>query len=219
MPLYTYSCDEHGEFAAWARMSDSDAPQPCPACTWRRRGRWRARPSAARRGCRRQPRPRRPPTWAVIAAVRAACTERAARHADQPPAPELMARERLSDQARPGSAVKYRLAIFDFDGTLADSYPWFTRVIDVVADEFGFGGSAPRNGRRCGPATRGTSWPRLGVPLWKVPRIARRMRQLKALEADRPAAVPGRRRAAAALAQRGVAARDRQLGCREPTSG
>ena len=32
MPLYTYTCDEHGEFAAWARMSDSETPQPCPAC-------------------------------------------------------------------------------------------------------------------------------------------------------------------------------------------
>ena len=30
--------------------------------------------------------------------------------------------------------VKYRLAIFDFDGTLADSYPWFARVIDVIRD-------------------------------------------------------------------------------------
>jgi putative FmdB family regulatory protein len=32
MPLYTYSCAEHGEFAAWGRMSESEAPQPCPAC-------------------------------------------------------------------------------------------------------------------------------------------------------------------------------------------
>ena len=32
MPLYTYNCDQHGEFSAWGRMSDSDAPQPCPAC-------------------------------------------------------------------------------------------------------------------------------------------------------------------------------------------
>jgi len=33
MPLYTYACDHHGEFSAWGRMSESDAPQPCPACT------------------------------------------------------------------------------------------------------------------------------------------------------------------------------------------
>ena len=32
MPLYTYTCDEHGEFAAWAPMRDSESPQPCPTC-------------------------------------------------------------------------------------------------------------------------------------------------------------------------------------------
>jgi putative FmdB family regulatory protein len=32
MPLYTYTCDRHGEFAAWGKMSESDAPQPCPSC-------------------------------------------------------------------------------------------------------------------------------------------------------------------------------------------
>jgi putative FmdB family regulatory protein len=33
MPLYTYACDRHGEFSAWGRMAQSDAPQPCPTCT------------------------------------------------------------------------------------------------------------------------------------------------------------------------------------------
>ncbi len=32
MPLYTYQCDQHGEFSAWGRMSESDAPQCCPTC-------------------------------------------------------------------------------------------------------------------------------------------------------------------------------------------
>ena len=32
MPLYTYACDQHGEFSAWGKMSESDQPQPCPAC-------------------------------------------------------------------------------------------------------------------------------------------------------------------------------------------
>ncbi len=33
MPLYTYACDDHGEFSAWGKMAESEAPQPCPACT------------------------------------------------------------------------------------------------------------------------------------------------------------------------------------------
>lgn len=32
MPLYTYTCSDHGEFSAWGQMSTSDAPQPCPSC-------------------------------------------------------------------------------------------------------------------------------------------------------------------------------------------
>ncbi len=33
MPLCTYACDDHGEFSAWGKMAESEAPQPCPACT------------------------------------------------------------------------------------------------------------------------------------------------------------------------------------------
>ncbi len=32
MPLYTYACSQHGEFAAWNPMEKSEAPQPCPTC-------------------------------------------------------------------------------------------------------------------------------------------------------------------------------------------
>lgn len=32
MPLYTYTCDDHGQFATWATMAESEAPQTCPTC-------------------------------------------------------------------------------------------------------------------------------------------------------------------------------------------
>ena len=32
MPLYTYTCSDHGEFSAWGRMATSEEPQPCPSC-------------------------------------------------------------------------------------------------------------------------------------------------------------------------------------------
>ena len=34
--------------------------------------------------------------------------------------------------------MKYRLAIFDFDGTLADSFPFFVQVINQLAEQHGF---------------------------------------------------------------------------------
>lgn len=32
--------------------------------------------------------------------------------------------------------MKYRLIIFDFDGTLADTFPWLMSILDQVADKF-----------------------------------------------------------------------------------
>jgi phosphoglycolate phosphatase-like HAD superfamily hydrolase len=33
---------------------------------------------------------------------------------------------------------KYKLAIFDLDGTLSDSLPWFLRVVNSIADKHRF---------------------------------------------------------------------------------
>lgn len=49
MPLYTYACRDHGEFSDWGRMSESDAPHPCPACSEPAR-RALARPAIGGRG-------------------------------------------------------------------------------------------------------------------------------------------------------------------------
>jgi phosphoglycolate phosphatase len=72
------------------------------------------------------------------------------------------------------------LAIFDLDGTLADSLPWFRRHVNDVADRFGFrrvGEDDIEPLRRMGPRE---ILEHLGVPRWKVPMIARHMRRLKA---------------------------------------
>jgi phosphoglycolate phosphatase len=34
--------------------------------------------------------------------------------------------------------LKYRLLIFDFDGTLADTFPWLMSIIDQLAEKFDF---------------------------------------------------------------------------------
>lgn len=79
--------------------------------------------------------------------------------------------------------MPYRLVIFDFDGTLADTLPWFESVLDGVADRYGFRrpGELDRETLRRSDAR--TLLALLGVPRWKLPFIARHMRRLKSRDA------------------------------------
>ncbi len=78
-----------------------------------------------------------------------------------------------------------RLAIFDFDGTLADSADWFFSVMNTVARRYGFReiDEAERDELRGRPNREVIQ--ALGVPMWKLPLIARHMRRLVAEEAHR----------------------------------
>jgi len=76
--------------------------------------------------------------------------------------------------------VRYKLVIFDFDGTLVDSFPWFVQVLNDVADRYRFRRVDPHQAE----ALRGQSAREmiryLGIPAWKMPLIARHMRKRKA---------------------------------------
>jgi len=76
--------------------------------------------------------------------------------------------------------MPYSLAIFDLDGTLADSFPWFLRTINDVADRFGFRRIADEDIEPLRHASSRDILTRLEVPLWKLPAIARHARRLKA---------------------------------------
>jgi phosphoglycolate phosphatase len=78
------------------------------------------------------------------------------------------------------AALKYRLVIFDFDGTLADSFPWFQRVLNDVADKYRFRRVAPDQVEALRRMPAREILKHLGVPDWKVPLIANHMRRLKA---------------------------------------
>jgi phosphoglycolate phosphatase len=76
--------------------------------------------------------------------------------------------------------MPYKLAIFDFDGTLADSFPWFATVINDTADKFRFRRIAPHEIDDLRGKSSREMMQLLGVSAWKLPFIARYIRKRKA---------------------------------------
>lgn len=73
--------------------------------------------------------------------------------------------------------MAYRLLIFDFDGTLADSFDWFLANINSAAREHGFTPlPLDRLEELRGLGSRELV-ARLGLPLWKVPAVTASMRR------------------------------------------
>jgi phosphoglycolate phosphatase len=72
----------------------------------------------------------------------------------------------------------YTLAIFDFDGTLADSFPWFCSVLDQTADKFGLSHVPPEDIPTLRELSSYDALKRLGVPFYKLPAISTFMRGL-----------------------------------------
>jgi phosphoglycolate phosphatase len=74
----------------------------------------------------------------------------------------------------------YSLAIFDFDGTLADSFPWFLTVLDKIADRFDIPRVKPEDIDGLRDLSTREVLSRLGVPAYKLPAMALYVRQLSA---------------------------------------
>jgi phosphoglycolate phosphatase len=100
--------------------------------------------------------------------------------------------------------VKPRLIIFDFDGTLADSFGWFLDVADEVADRYRFDrlDRSDLHGLRALDA--GQLIKRHRVPLWKLPFIVRLGRTLMARDIGRMPLFTGMGAALAQLAAGGA---------------
>lgn len=81
-----------------------------------------------------------------------------------------------------GETMSYKLIIFDFDGTLADSFPWFVRMVNQVADKYHFRRIEEAEIDRLRGYDARHLIRHLGIPVWKMPLIARYMKRVMAAE-------------------------------------
>lgn len=100
--------------------------------------------------------------------------------------------------------MSYRLALFDFDGTLADSMLWCLGIFDQVADRFGYRRLAPGDQERLRGLETRAILHHLGIPMWKLPVIARHVRALAERDIAEIRLFPGAAAMLAALRSGGV---------------
>lgn len=100
--------------------------------------------------------------------------------------------------------MRYRLAIFDFDGTLADSLPWFIGAMNDAADRYRFRRVLEEEIETMRGWEARKIVEHLGVPMWRMPVIVRHMRDRMASEVGRIPLFPGVERMLEELKARGV---------------
>lgn len=80
-------------------------------------------------------------------------------------------------QPRPLSFIdprmRYRLALFDFDGTLADSFPFFLSVFNTIADRHGFRRIDTSRANELRHYGTRQMMDYVGMPAWKLPLASR----------------------------------------------
>ena len=87
--------------------------------------------------------------------------------------------------------MKYRLIIFDSDGTLADTLPWMRSVFNELAKEHGFRKVEAHEYERFRDLHGSALLRELGLPLWKLPRVVSAMRRRMAEHTGEFSLFPG----------------------------
>jgi phosphoglycolate phosphatase len=66
---------------------------------------------------------------------------------------------------------KYQLAIFDLDGTLSDSFPWFLRIVNSIADKHRFKRIEVSDVEMLRGKSAREIIEHLQVPMWRIPAL------------------------------------------------
>ncbi len=80
--------------------------------------------------------------------------------------------------------MAYKLIILDFDGTLADTFPWFVKNIRAVADKYGFKKIEDHEVEELRNFDAKHMLKYVGFPVLKLPAIAKHMRFLMSKEIE-----------------------------------
>lgn len=67
--------------------------------------------------------------------------------------------------------ARYRAALFDFDGTLADSFPLFSEAFNTLADRHGFRRVTTAESHELRTLHPREIMKRVGMPAWKLPLV------------------------------------------------
>lgn len=76
------------------------------------------------------------------------------------------------------SSVKYRLYLFDFDGTLANTLPFFQSYFNQIAEEFRFKKVEDHEWELFRNRDIASIMRHLGISRWKLPLVVRRFRKI-----------------------------------------
>lgn len=78
--------------------------------------------------------------------------------------------------------MKYKLVIFDFDGTLADTFPWALTIMDEMIEKFDIKNVDRSQLEMLRHFDAEQLLTHVGIPLWKLPKIARYLKKAMADE-------------------------------------
>lgn len=100
--------------------------------------------------------------------------------------------------------MKYRMAIFDFDGTLGDSFPWFLSVVNQLAIKHQFKQIQPFEVEPLRSMNTKQVLDHVGVSMWKLPRVARDLKKMMGQDVSKIRLFPGIAEFLHALSAQGV---------------